>query len=257
VEGGPVGAGSGACFTPTLDRLLPQTDPFNRQIHHRWDVSSRFCAWRPFRTGYAVEVDLFPEGEDPAGLDERPAAICRFGPATDAPDPLFASMPPPAQQQGALRHVPPGPGRGAGPLAVGRPSYRCRASDDPAEVAELRALTVRAMEIEIDTPHTFAESVEVFRIGRREVDANPDGLEFHGPPSRRCACSASSRGRPPCDPDSTAFRQGRTASSPIATAMAHIWTVTSDNTRATQIAAGVTGSALNLAAWRKGSGSTR
>jgi hypothetical protein len=40
--------------------------------------------------GLAVEVDLFPEGEDPAGLDGRPVAICRFGPRGEAPDPLFA-----------------------------------------------------------------------------------------------------------------------------------------------------------------------
>jgi hypothetical protein len=58
------------------------------------------------------------------------------------------------------------------------------------------------------------------------------------------------------DPDSTAFRQGRTATTaPIATAMAHIWTVTSDNTRATQIAAGRDWLGSTSPAWRKGWGS--
>jgi hypothetical protein len=82
-------------------------------------------------------------------------------------------------------------------------------SDDPAEVAELRALTVRAMEIEIDTPHTFAESVEVFRIGRREVDANPDGLEFHGPMFEAMRLFGLFTRGGGHDPDSTAFQQGK------------------------------------------------
>jgi hypothetical protein len=85
------------------DRLLPHTDPFNRQIVIGWDVSWRFCAWRRCRTGSPSRFDLFPEGEDATGLDERPVAICRFGPPTAAPDPLFA-MPPPLPEQGALRH---------------------------------------------------------------------------------------------------------------------------------------------------------
>ncbi len=112
-------------------------------------------------------------------------------------------------------------------------------TDDPAEVAELRALTVRAMEIEIDTPRTFRESVELFRIGRREVEANPDGLEFHGPTFEAMRLFGLFTRQAASDPESTAFQQGRTATTaPIDTAVAHIWTVTPDNARASQIAAG-------------------
>ena len=31
--------------------------------------------------------------------------------------------------------------------------------------------------IEIETPRTYKESVDLFRIGRAEVDANPDGID--------------------------------------------------------------------------------
>jgi hypothetical protein len=40
------------------------------------------------------------------------------------------------------------------------------------------------------------ESVEVFRIGRREVNANPDGIEFMGPMFEAMRAPACSRGRP-------------------------------------------------------------
>jgi hypothetical protein len=109
-----------AVLYPDLDRLLPETDPFNRQITVSLGCFLELLRMAALQDGLAVEVDLFPDGEDPAGLDERPAAICRFGPATDAPDPLFADAAVAAQQQGALRHVPPGPGRRAGPHRVGR-----------------------------------------------------------------------------------------------------------------------------------------
>jgi hypothetical protein len=72
------------------DRLLPHTDPFNRQIVIGLGCFLEVLRMAALQDGLAVEVELFPEGEDPAGLDGRPVAICRFVP-TEAPDPLFAS----------------------------------------------------------------------------------------------------------------------------------------------------------------------
>lgn len=50
---------------------------------------------------------------------------------------------------------------------------------DATEVVAWRALTYEALRIE--TPLTFKESVDLFRFGRAEVDANPDGIDFAGP----------------------------------------------------------------------------
>lgn len=244
-----------AVLYPDLDRLLPETDPFNRQITVSLGCFLELLRMAALQDGLAVEVDLFPDGEDPAGLDERPNAICRFGPTTDAADPLFAHAATRRSNKEPYDMSRPVPAEVLARIASVARHTDVGVSGDPAEVAELRALTVRAMEIEIDTPRTFAESVEVFRIGRREVDANPDGLEFHGPAFEAMRLFGLFTREASLDPDSTAFRQGRAATTaPIATAMAHIWTVTPDNTRATQIAAGRDWLRLNLACMAEGVG---
>lgn len=46
---------------------------------------------------------------------------------------------------------------------------------------------------------TFQESIDLFRIGHREVDANPDGIDFTGPlfeaPQHRGPVHSRCRGR--------------------------------------------------------------
>ena len=128
-------------------------------------------------------------------------------------------------------------------------------TDGPDEVAALRDLAMRAMEIEIDTPRTFGESVDLFRIGRREVEANPDGLEFHGPAFEAMRLFGLFTREAARDPESTAFRQGREATlAPIRTGTAHIWQVTQANDRATQIETGRDWLRINLAATAEGVG---
>jgi hypothetical protein len=246
-----------AVLYPDLDRLLPQTDPFNRQItislgcfpgadaHGR--LAGRATRWR---------WSLFPEGEDPAGLDERPVAICRFrAHGRESPDPLFAHAAVRRSNKEPYDMSRPVPADVLARIASVARFTEVGLTDDPAQVAELRAADVRAMEIEIDTPHTFRESVDLFRIGRREVEANPDGLEFHGPMFETMRLFGLFTREAAGDPASTAFHQGKTAVlEPIDTAVAHIWTVTSDNARATQIAAGRDWLRLNLAAVAEGVG---
>ncbi len=244
-----------AVLYPDLDRMLPETDPFNRQITVSLGCFLELMRMAAVQDGFAVDVELFPEGEDPAGLDERPAAICRFSPTTAVPDPLFAHAALRRSNKEPYDMSRPVPADVLARIASAAQVTEVGFTDDPAEVADLRALTVQAMEIEIDTPHTFQESVDVFRIGRREVEANPDGLEFHGPMFETMRLFGLFTREAASDPDSSAFQQGKTATmAPIDTAVAHIWTVTPDNTRATQIAAGRDWLRLNLAAAAEGVG---
>lgn len=240
---------------PDLDRMLPETDPFNRQITISLGCFLELMRMAALEDGLTVEAELFPEGEDPAGLDARPAAICRFRPTTEAPDPLFAQAAIRRSNKEPYDLSRPVPENVLARIAAAARFTEVGVTGDPAEVAELRDITVRAMEIEIDTPRTFGESVDLFRIGRREVDANPDGLEFHGPTfemMRRLGLFTREAAR---DPDSTAFAQGKAAVlEPIATATAHIWQITRDNSRATQIATGRDWLRLNLASVAEGVG---
>ncbi len=56
---------------------------------------------------------------------------------------------------------------------AGRHGTRIKASAETQSVAELRALTAAALKLEIATPHTYKESVDLFRIGKSEIEAIP------------------------------------------------------------------------------------
>ena len=240
---------------PDLDRLLPQTDPFNRQITVSLGCFLELMRMAALEDGLAVDLDLFPEGEDPAGLDERPAAICRFRPTTRARDPLFAYAASRRSNKEPYDMTRPVPADVLARIAGAARETEVGATGDAEEVAALTALSLRAMEIEIDTPRTFRESVDLFRIGRREVEGNPDGLEFHGPSFEAMRLFGLFTREAAVDPESTAFAQGREAVlAPIRTAAAHIWQVTRTNGRAAQIATGRDWLRLNLAATAEGVG---
>ncbi len=202
-----------------------------------------------------MAVDLFPRAKTPKDLTNAPPPSAAFAPRPRRPDPLFAHAAIRRSNKEPYDMSRPVPSAVLARIAAAAQRTEVGFTDDPAEVAELRALTVRAMEIEIDTPRTFRESVELFRIGRREVEANPDGLEFRGPTFEAMRLFGLFTRQAASDPESTAFQQGRTATTaPIDTAVAHIWTVTPDNARASQIAAGRDWLRLNLAAAGEGVG---
>jgi hypothetical protein len=244
-----------AVLYPDLDRMLPETDPFNRQITVSLGCFLELLRMAALDDRLAVETELFPEGENPAGLDARPVAICRFSPTTEAPDPLFAHAAARRSNKEPYDMDRPVPPEVLSRIASAARHTEVGMTGDPDEVAALRALTIRAMEIEVDTPRTFGESVDLFRIGRREVEASPDGLEFHGPSFEAMRLFGLFTREAARDPGSTAFRQGREATlAPIRTAMAHVWQVTQDNDRATQIETGRDWLRLNLAATAEGVG---
>ncbi|MGI9463796.1 MAG: Acg family FMN-binding oxidoreductase, partial [Aestuariivirgaceae bacterium] len=60
------------------NRLLPHTDPFNRQITIGLGCFLELLHMAAASDGYRVGLDLFPEGESAEALDERPVAVARF-----------------------------------------------------------------------------------------------------------------------------------------------------------------------------------
>ena len=59
-------------------RVLPHTDPFNRQITIGLGCFLELMTMAAASDGYRVETELFPEGEDSDRLDTRPVARVRF-----------------------------------------------------------------------------------------------------------------------------------------------------------------------------------
>ena len=234
------------------DRLLPHTDPFGRQITIGLGCFLELMRIAAAEDGIAVSTTLFPEGSDARALDTRPVAIATFD-GTATPDPLFAHVFARRSLKEPFDTARPVPSEVLARVAAAAEGTGW--TNDPAEVQALRDLSHRALVIEIETPRTYRESVDLFRIGRREVEANPDGIDFTGPMFETLARTGMMTREAALDTGSTVFRQGLAAVlANTDTAMAHLWQVTATNTRADQIEAGARWLRLNLAATAEGLG---
>lgn len=237
------------------DRLLPETDPFSRQIVIGLGCFLELMRMAALEEGIEVETEVFPEGADAARLDGRPVAICRFRQTGAAADPLFAHVPERRSLKEPYDLARPVPDATLETLRAAALQTRAGGTNDPGAVAALRRLSYEALAIEVDTPHTFKESVDLFRIGRREVDATPDGIHFTGPAFESLRLAGLFNREVAMDPESLAFRQGRAAVlENCETAMGFVWQVTEGNSRAEQIGAGRDWLRINLAATGLGIG---
>ena len=239
------------------NRLLPHTDPFSRQIVIGLGCFLELMQMAAAEDGYAVTFDLFPDGSTSVFLDARPVAVAYFNARPDiARDPLFAQVP----NRRTLKE-PFDISRAVAPELLTALAAQMRhgsiagATADSATVAELRKLSHEALVIEIETPHTYRESVDLFRIGRAEVDANPDGIDFSGPLFEAMHLTGLFTREAALDRSSAAYQQGLAAVlENTDTAMAHIWQVTPDNSRSAQIGAGRDWMRLSLATTALGLG---
>ena len=227
------------------DRLLPHTDPFNRQITIGLGCFLGLLEMAAAQDGQGLVIDLFPQGEEASGLDGRPIATIEWQ-GEAAPDPLFAhvmarrstkepyDMSRPVDAAVLSRILEAAPGS-AGTVA-------------PIEIDAMRALTEEALVIEVETPRTYKESVDLFRIGKAEVNANPDGIDFSGAMFDTMGGLGLFTRETAMDTTSSAFQQGMAAVVENArTAMGYIWQTSATNTRRDQIEAGRGWLRINLA----------
>jgi hypothetical protein len=232
-------------------RLLPMTDPFSRQITIGLGCFLEVMRLAAAEAGYRVDLDLFPDGEDERALNGRPVARAVFRAETGVSrDPLFSYV----MQRRSLKE----PYDTTRPVAADALAVLARSatsgtrfggSVDPSDVEQFRALSREALRIEIETPRTYQESVDLFRIGHREIDANPDGIDFRGPLFETLRLLGLFTRETATDTASSAYSAGIDAVYANAdTAMGHIWLVTAANTRRDQIAAGADWVRVNLAA---------
>jgi hypothetical protein len=231
-------------------RLLPETDPFARQITVGLGGFLELMRMAAAETGHRVTVTPFPEGEDAARLDGRPVARAAFAEdAAVARDPLFAGALARRSTKEPYDTSRPVAEEALAPVAAAvMHGSRFGMTVDRAEVEALRRLTAEAFGIEFATPRTYRESVDLFRIGRSEVDANPDGIDFTGPMFELLGASGMFSRERALDPGGSAFRAGLEAVTANAmTAMGYVWLVTPGNGRAAQLAAGADWLRVNLA----------
>jgi hypothetical protein len=120
-------------------------------------------------------------------------------------------------------------------------------------VPALRALCRRGWDLEAHTPRVYRESVDVMRIGRGQIEANPDGIAISGPLVEAMALAGLVTRESLADPGSAAFRTGFDRYlRAVDTAPAFLWCVTAGNSRAEQVAAGRDWLRIALAAAAEG-----
>jgi hypothetical protein len=234
-------------------KLLPETDPFSRQITIGLGCFLDLMRMAASHDGQRVTITPFPDGFDDRALDSRPVARAVF--AADpgvTPEPLFAHV------MGRRSTKEPFDTTRALPADTldrlnAATIARFGGTLDTEEVAGWRAFTREALRIEIETPHTFRESVDLFRIGRAEVDANPDGIDFTGPLFEVMSATGLFTRAAALDTASQAYKAGLDAVfANTDTAMGHVWLVTEGNSRPDQIATGADWLRVNLAATAAG-----
>jgi len=239
-----------------LERRLPATDPFDRQIVIGCGAFLELLVLAAAQEGYAAEVQIFPEGEDMATLDARPVAHVRFMAAGTKPDPLFAHVLARRSNKETYRSedVPEDSLRSLIDEGA-RFGQTSGGTGNTPLAAQLRDLTWRAHQMEVLTPYTYKESVDLMRIGAAEVKANPDGIELEGPMMGLGKAIGLISRETLADPSSEGFRQGLAMYEAMAmSARGFVW-ITNDNLqRADQIDAGRAYVRMNLTATKLGLG---
>jgi hypothetical protein len=241
-----------------LTRLLPETDPFSRQIMMSHGTFLELLDLAARQKGLRADIELFPQGEfGPSGPDRRPVARIRL--AADAavrPDPLFGQIL--ARRTNREAYEPREPSADAMRAVVASvAAYRVRAGftsgSDAQALPRHRAIAGQAWRIELETPRTILESYKVLRVGPGEIARHRDGLSINTPLVRALtAVGLFDRSKPPGPGDAAIAGQIKDFDAKLAATPAFFWMVTQGNGRATQVDAGRAYARAQLAATAHG-----
>lgn len=225
-------------------RLLPETDPFSRQMMMSQGTFLELVDLAAKQKGLRAEFALFPQGVfPPTTVDARPTARVRLvKDATVKPDPLFnqilrrrtnreayeAREPDAAALQAIGASVQPQPFR------VG---FVGGAQGEALQ--QHRRIAKEAWRIELVTPRTVMESFKVLRVGPKEIAQHRDGLSLNDPMVRVLnAVGLFDRGVAPAPDDFATTSQIEEFNGKIDTTPAFFWLVTEGNDRITQVNSG-------------------
>ena len=243
-----------------LQRLLPETDPWSRQIMMSQGTFIELFEIAARERGYKTVVDLFPEGPFGArGPDARPVARLRLQADAATPrDPLFAQIVRRRTNRNrydTARPVPPEAWAAMRTAAAASPAPHLAWAygRDTAALVQHRAIAAEAWRIELTTPRTFLESLKVMRVGAREVEQHRDGLTLlDGFPIAMERLGLFDRSRAPAADSTVITSQLKDFNAKLESTPAFLWMVSEGNERATQIQAGRAYARVQLAATAAG-----
>lgn len=234
-----------------LDRRLPETDPYDRQIMIGLGCFVELLRMAAAEDGYDARIEWFPVGT-PNGkrLNDLPVAQIQFIKGS-IPDPLFKQVlnrRSTKEPFDTLRQV-----EDATLTTLKGNDPNIHTTNDAQLVAKLRDLTMEAFMIEIETPRTYKESIDLMRIGNKEVAANPDGIDLGGSFFSIIKNLGLTTHEKLADPNSIAYKQGIPPFRDIMySSMAFSWITSSGNTRMDQLKVGIKYLISNLRAAEMG-----
>jgi hypothetical protein len=225
-------------------RLLPETDPFSRQIMMSQGTFLELLDLAARERGLRAEITLFPEGAFVDRPDARPVARVRLVPDATVPrDPLFAQIRLRRTNRSAYDLARPVPDAAWAAMADAVRPYPLRfgfaGTQQPALLAQQRALAAEAWRIELTTPRTVMESYKVLRVGAAEVARHRDGLTLMDPKVVWLdRLGLFDRSRAPGPDDYATRSQIDDFNRKLDSTPGFLWMVSDGNDRATQVQAG-------------------
>jgi hypothetical protein len=249
--------GDSAVLYCDLDRRLPETDPYDRQTLIGFGCFIELAQIAASERGVRLDLSEFPEGEFKDRLDERPVALLRFVPdAKIVKDPLFAWIAERRSNKVPFDLSRPVAQEILTDLVAGQNfGVRLFATAEIGLVADLRELTTEAFVVEAVTQRTWLETVRLTRIGKSEIEAQPDGISLGGPLFDSLAMVGLLSRQQIAQSGSIAYGSGLDLiKATIANTPAYGWIVTDGNSRREQLATGRAYVRMNLAAARAGLG---
>ena len=242
-----------------LERLLPQTDPYSRQIMMSHGTFLELLDIAARERGLRTEIELFPEGAFAADkLDHRPVARIRLNPdAASKKDPLFAQILARHTNRSPYdlrRPVPADAWQAMGEAVKPNPlRFGFVGTDRPDALQLHRAIASEAWRIELTTPRTIMESYKVLRVGAAEIDEHRDGLYVLDPMVVWLnRFGLFDRSKAPAPDDYATTSQIKEFDRKLESTPGFLWMVTDANDRVTQVNAGRAYARVQLAATAHG-----
>lgn len=215
-------------------RLLPETDPYERQINIGLGCFLEQMVLASKAHGYDVQLDVFPNGQ------QGPVATAVFSKGAQR-DALFdyilhrRSCKKPFDDKLVSKAQ-----------ALELATYG-RVEIDPGKVSSIKKITWDAYVIEATSPRRWRESIDLMRLGVAEVDANPDGISLTGGLMELMTSTGILTREGSMNASSASFKKGMEITRAILHATpAYVYLKSPNNTPEDQVAIGRQWARLNL-----------
>ena len=222
-------------------RLLPETDPFGRQIVIGCGALLELVALSAPRIGLSADIAAWPEGAPEGALDDRPFARVTLRPAQGVrAGPLFDQIVRRrTEKEPFLRSAPDETAVAAILQAAQGPGLVPGETRDASLRRSLIDACWAGWGIETATPRTHIESINLVRIGKAEIARNPDGIDLSGGITDMLARMGVLTREALADPNSTASKSSLDMYRKMLDATpAFFWLRTEGADRSAQLSAG-------------------